>query len=66
MLKIGQAGLINLTFVADDNDKGKISIKMNTASWGELSVEAKVTQSDVSMYVKAGFKNCAFRRQKHL
>ena len=41
-----------LTFVADDNDKGKISIKMNTASWGELSVEAKVTQSDVSMYVK--------------
>lgn len=28
---------------------------MNTASWGELSVEPKVTQSDV--YVcKAGFK----------
>ena len=51
-VKNGQAGLINLTFVADDNDKGKISIKMNTASWGELSVEAKVTQSDVSMYVK--------------
>lgn len=51
-VKDGKAGLINLTFLSDSQDKGKISIKMNTAAYGELSIEAKVTENDCSLYVK--------------
>lgn len=51
-VKNGKAGLINLTFLQDSNDKGKISIKMDTEAYGELSLEAKVTGKDMSLYVK--------------
>ena len=51
-VKDGKAGLINLTFLSDSKDKGKISIKMNTSAYGELSIEAKVNGKDMSIFVK--------------
>ena len=51
-VKNGKAGLINLTFLSDSSDKGKISIKMDTEAYGELSMEAKITGKDISLFVK--------------
>ena len=44
-------GMINLTFKADSNDKGRISIKMDSPSYGELSVETRISGSSAAIFV---------------
>ena len=51
-VKNGKAGLINLTFHTDSEDKGKISVRMNTQQYGDIAIEAKVTKDAIALYVK--------------
>ena len=44
-------GMINLTFKADSDDKGRISIKMDSPSYGELSVETRISGNGAAMFV---------------
>lgn len=43
-------GMIHLTLIQDNTEKGRISVSLNTEEFGEVSVEAKVTQDTVQIY----------------
>lgn len=44
-------GMINLTLVSDNDDRGRISVKLDSETFGELSVEAKIDGSNMWLFV---------------
>ncbi|MGN0327506.1 MAG: DUF6240 domain-containing protein [Lachnospira sp.] len=52
-----KVGIINLTLVSDSEDKGRISVHLKSASLGEISVEAKVRDSDAGIFVMSNVEN---------
>ncbi|MDO5381522.1 MAG: DUF6240 domain-containing protein [Eubacteriales bacterium] len=52
-----KVGIINLTLVSDSEDKGRISVHLKSALLGEISVEAKVSDSQAGIFVMINGEN---------
>lgn len=44
-------GLIKLTLISDNDNRGRISIKLDSDSFGEVSAEAKVEEHSIGLFV---------------
>lgn len=47
----GSTGMLKLTLVQDDDNKGRISVNMLSSVLGEVSVEAKADRESLGMYI---------------
>lgn len=47
----GSTGMLKLTLVQDDDNKGRISVNMLSSVLGKVSVEAKTDRESLSMYI---------------
>ena len=47
----GSTGMLKLTLVQDDDNKGRISVNMQSSVLGKVSVEAKADRDSLGMYI---------------
>lgn len=47
----GSTGMLKLTLVQDDDNKGRISVNMQSSVLGKVSVEAKADRESLGMYI---------------
>lgn len=47
----GDVGMINLTLVQDEEQKGRISVKMQSETFGKISVEARADEDNMNIFV---------------